>query len=71
MTFDDSRKFNVVWSPDGTQVAYVGWFSPDSRFMAYLSNESGRIAVHVRPFDPSSWTAPDEDNWAGQRGCRL
>ena len=147
VTFDDSQKFSVVWSPDGTHVAYVslrdtswgvysiasngeggeellfryppgismalwdysadgkylsiesgnvvlvvpligtdplareatdlvreefeadgGWFSPDSRFMAYLSNESGRNAVHVRPFDASSGTAPAEETWQVSEG---
>jgi Tol biopolymer transport system component len=29
-------------------------FSPDSRFLAYSSDESGRLEVYVRAFDPSS-----------------
>ena len=29
-------------------------FSPDGRFVAYTSNESGSIEVYVRPFDPAS-----------------
>jgi hypothetical protein len=29
-------------------------FSPDTRFVAYISDESGRKEVYVRPFDPSS-----------------
>ena len=32
-------------------------FSPDSRFVAYVSDESGRNEVYVRPFDPSSGLA--------------
>jgi eukaryotic-like serine/threonine-protein kinase len=28
--------------------------SPDSRFLAYVSNESGRNEVYVRPFDPAA-----------------
>jgi Tol biopolymer transport system component len=28
--------------------------SPDSRFVAYVSNESGRNEVYVRPFDPAA-----------------
>lgn len=27
--------------------------SPDDRFLAYMSNESGRNEIYVRPFDPS------------------
>ena len=29
-------------------------FSPDSRFVAYVSDESGQNEVYVRPFDPAS-----------------
>jgi serine/threonine protein kinase/Tol biopolymer transport system component len=32
-------------------------FSPDGRFVAYASNESGGSAVYVRPFDPANPTA--------------
>lgn len=35
-----------------------GWFSPDGRFIAYRSNESGRFEIYVRPFDPASGTTP-------------
>jgi len=28
----------------------VGWFSPDGRWMAYNSNESGRFEVYVQPY---------------------
>jgi Tol biopolymer transport system component len=28
--------------------------SPDSRFVAYASNESGRLEIYVRPFDPAA-----------------
>src|SRR3989442_16037617 len=28
--------------------------SPDNRFVAYPSNESGKVEVYVRAFDPSS-----------------
>jgi Tol biopolymer transport system component len=30
-----------------------GRFSPDSKWVAYESNESGRYEIHVRPFSPS------------------
>lgn len=32
-------------------------FSPDGRFVAYTSNESGSVEVFVRPFDPANPTA--------------
>ncbi len=39
--------------------------SPDSRFVAYVTNESGRNEVYVRRFDPSSSTqsVPSEGPW--------
>ena len=41
-------------------VAGGGWFSPDGRFIAYRSTESGRFEIYVRPFDAASGTAPAE-----------
>ena len=32
---------------------FMGQLSPDSRWMAYTSDESGRCEVYVRPFPPS------------------
>jgi len=40
-----------------------GWFSPDSRFIAYTSNESGIWQLYVRRFDTSSGTVPTEEKW--------
>ena len=40
-----------------------GWFSPNGRFLAYRSNESGRMEVYVRPFDAASGRAPVEGKW--------
>lgn len=39
--------------------------SPDSRFLSYVSNESGRNEVYVRPFDPaaSAGAAPVAGPW--------
>ena len=37
--------------------------SPNSRFLAYRSNESGRNEVHVRPFDPSATGAVPAGKW--------
>ena len=28
--------------------------SPDDKFLSYASNQSGRIEVYIRPFDPSA-----------------
>ena len=46
----------------------LGRFSPDSRFLAYMSNEAkfDVMQVYVRPFDPSK---PDEARaWSGRAG---
>ena len=32
--------------------------SPDDRFVAYISNETGRAELYVRPFDPNSAPGP-------------
>ena len=55
----------VPMKPDNRQVPFVflktpdrelaGVFSPDGRWVAYMSDESGRFEVYVRPFvDPAS-----------------
>jgi hypothetical protein len=38
-------------------------FSPDSRFLAYGSDESDRNEVYVRPFDPSLGFSPGAGRW--------
>jgi dipeptidyl aminopeptidase/acylaminoacyl peptidase len=44
-----------------------GAFSPDGRWVAYMSNESGRTEIYVRPFVPpgaaNSGTAVAGDQW--------
>ena len=42
--------------------AISGRFSPDGRFLAYTSDETGRNEVYVRPFDVSG-TVPVEGQW--------
>ena len=36
-----------------------GRFSPDGRWVAYRSNESGRYEIYVRPFDPADTASAD------------
>ncbi|MEE8251245.1 MAG: hypothetical protein V3R24_05870, partial [Gemmatimonadales bacterium] len=49
-----------------------GRFSPDGRFLAYTSTESGIWGVWVRSFDASSGTAPAEETWqVTDDGARL
>ena len=45
-----SRRSQAVSVSDTTFVESQGQFSPDGRWMAYMSNESGRQEVYVRPF---------------------
>jgi Tol biopolymer transport system component len=51
----------------GTQFAEdLGTFSPDGRWIAYVSNESGRTEIYVRPFvtpGPSGTPALGERKW--------
>ena len=48
-------------------------FSPDGRFLAYLSDESGRKEVYVRTFDPASESTVRADKWqvSSQGGLGL
>lgn len=38
-------------------------YSPDGRFLAYVSDETGRNEVYVRPVDPSSGFSPGGGKW--------
>jgi Tol biopolymer transport system component len=70
----DPQTANDLWilPPTGSPVAFLktpfreghGVFSPDGRWVAYTSDQSGRIEVHVRPFNPT--LAASES--AGDRG---
>lgn len=65
------------WKP-GTPSAFLkepfgestGMFSPDGRWLAYLSNEGGRLDVYVRPFPGPggkfqiSTAAADDPTWS-------
>src|SRR6185503_19017983 len=37
--------------------------SPDSRFLSYMSNQTGRPEMYVRPVDPSGKAAPSGGPW--------
>jgi Tol biopolymer transport system component/predicted Ser/Thr protein kinase len=49
---------------------HLGAFSPDGRWVAYRSNETGPMEVYVRPFPPSSggkWPISKGGAWSGPR----
>jgi Tol biopolymer transport system component len=49
LALDSTREeHDIAASPTATEV--FGRFSPDGRWMAYMSNESGRMEVYVRSF---------------------
>jgi Tol biopolymer transport system component len=52
LPMDGARKpFALVKTPFDER---SGTISPDSRWVSYLSNESGRYEIYVRPFPPTS-----------------
>jgi Tol biopolymer transport system component len=55
----------VIQSPAQERGAYV---SPDSRWIAYLSNETGRDEIYVQPFSAGSSKASGK--WMVSRGTR-
>jgi Tol biopolymer transport system component len=59
LTGDASARKPVEWLRDEYNNNF-GRFSPDGRSMAYISNESGRQELWVRPFDPSSLVASEQ-----------
>ena len=46
-------------------------FSPDGRFVAYVSDETGRTEVYVRPFSPSPGAQPEGKWMVSTQGARL
>jgi tRNA A-37 threonylcarbamoyl transferase component Bud32/dipeptidyl aminopeptidase/acylaminoacyl peptidase len=55
----------VIQSPSGQRGAYV---SPDNRWIAYLSNETGRDEIYVQPFSAGGSKASGK--WMVSRGTR-
>ena len=63
LTGDDPLKRQGVDFARSEYEAGLGRFSPDGRFVAYGSNETGRFEVFVRPFDAAAATASGEQKW--------
>ena len=51
--------------------SYDGQFSPDARWVAYTSRESGRDEVYVVPFDPVKVLNTDSGSVSGSAGGKL
>ena len=49
LTFEGQPKPQPFWTNDQFDQIFAV-FSPDSKYLAYVSNESGRYEVYVRPF---------------------
>jgi serine/threonine-protein kinase len=61
----DSRKPSAVLNTESNERG--AQFSPDGRFISYVSNESGRDEIYVRPFDPATLSAAGRQ-WLVSRG---
>ena len=46
-------------------------FSPDGRWIAYISNESGTFQVYVRPFSPDGNTGAAGAKWQVSKGFGM
>ena len=61
-TGDPSTREAIEFSREEFEVG-LGRFSPDSRFVAYGSNETDRFEVYVRPFDAATGQAIGDQKW--------
>jgi hypothetical protein len=60
LSMTDRKHFPVVRTPHEERDAV---FSPDGRWIAYQSNESGRFEVWVRPFPSPGTEVKEEERW--------
>src|SRR4051812_24124934 len=63
MSGEDALKRQGIDFARSEYEAGLGRFSPDGKFIAYGSNETGRFEVYVRPFDATSGSAAGEQKW--------
>ena len=63
LTGTDPLKREAIYFARSEFEAGTGRFSPDGRFIAFGSNETGRFEVYVRPFDPATGEAAGETKW--------
>jgi serine/threonine protein kinase/Tol biopolymer transport system component len=65
----DRKPIPVIQTP---AVELGGYLSPDSRWIAYLSDESGRQELYVQPFNPTSQSGATQisGKWMVSRGSQ-
>jgi Tol biopolymer transport system component/predicted Ser/Thr protein kinase len=68
LPLDGSRKPVPFLRTEFTETG--GQFSPDGRWIAYYSNESGRGELYVQPFDPAKGS-PGAGKWMVSKGGAL
>jgi Tol biopolymer transport system component len=68
LPLDGSPRFPVIQTNSNDVAAYV---SPNGRWIAYMSNESGRNEIYVQPFAPSSDRPVAGRKWVVSTGGTL
>jgi Tol biopolymer transport system component len=63
LTGSDALKREAVDFARSEFEAGAGRFSPDGRYVAFGSNETGRFEIYVRPFEPATGEAIGETKW--------
>jgi len=58
--FGDRKPFPFLETEFGES---DGRFSPDGRWIAYTSDESGKPEVYVQPFRPGDWASVPAGKW--------
>ncbi len=66
----ERKPVEVYRTASGKQLS-GGWFSPDSRFLTYVSDESGRNELYVRPRDRAAGAGPWRVSTQGVAGGSL
>jgi eukaryotic-like serine/threonine-protein kinase len=59
------------FSANGAATETSAQFSPDGRYVAYVSEETGRVEVYVRPFSPSPGPQPAGKWMVSAQGGRI
>jgi serine/threonine-protein kinase len=60
LSLADKKPFNVLATEHGERDAQL---SPNQKWIAYQSNETGRFEISVRPFPPPGSEAKNDERW--------